>query len=40
MNVQNEHVAICDACGWQSEVKESPGKAQQALAAHKRHCEA
>jgi len=36
---ENEHVAICDACGWQSEVKDSAGKAQQALAAHKRHCE-
>jgi len=36
---ENEHIAICDACGWQSEAKGSAGKAQQALAAHKRHCE-
>jgi len=36
---QNEHVAICDICGWQSEVKETSGKAAQSLAAHKRHCE-
>lgn len=35
----NDHVAICEACGWQSEAKESAGKAAMALAAHKRHCE-
>jgi hypothetical protein len=36
---QNEHIAICNDCGWQSEVKDSSGKAAQSLAAHKRHCE-
>lgn len=36
---ENQHIAICDVCGWQSEPKESSGKAAQSLAGHKRNCE-
>lgn len=36
---ENSHVAICPDCGWQSDVKDSAKKAQQALAGHKRYCE-
>ena len=35
---ENQHIAICEICGWQSEAKESSGKAAQSLAAHQRHC--
>lgn len=33
------YTATCEACGWVSEEKDSEGKANQALAGHKRSCE-
>lgn len=38
--IENEtNVAVCPDCGWNSGIKESEGKARQALTAHKLHCE-
>lgn len=35
----NQNVAICPDCGWNSGIRESEGKAKQALAGHKLNCE-